>query len=346
MKLLLSCGPGLENKNNSHIIVVDWKSKEIIDQHESFHQVLSSSHKGFTGGHIYDKNLVVANEVEIFIYELAPLKLLFRTTNRLFNDLHYVTQIDSKFYICNTGLDTIEVFDKDFKHLQTIPLIKQFGFKFFHLCRLFSDNFKRWRNKKLNKLGYYDHLQDNIWGKNIRKLVNPLCFHNSQRDLRFHDLRPHLLHPNYLFKYNGDIWVTLWRGGGVMSLNNGRFLVKESGWPKDALHDGVLDKSTFFLTDAQNNRLLIYKQAKDSIEFQPIHRIDITDAREEGFLRGLCVTTKSIFLGLSARRNSYKWPFARVLEYDRESLQKVDEWIIPEKYGKMIYSVLDVQKYY
>ena len=346
MKLLLSCGPGLENKETSHLLVVDWQNKDIIDVHECRHKVITSSHKGFTGGNVVDDQLVIANEVEIFKYQLLPLKLIDRYSHHFFNDLHYVTFIDDFYYVCNTGLDTIEIFDKHFKHQETITLIDKFGYHLSHLFQLFKDNFYRWSKKNIKKLGYYEHLQDNIWGKNIRKLLDPLCFHKSKRDLRFQDLRPHLLHPNHIFSYEGEIWVTLWRGGGVLGLNDGKFLVKESGWPHDALHDGVMNHQDFFLTDAQNNRLLVYTKENEPLKFRNVSRLFVTEKKEQGFLRGIAVSSSSVFLGLSARRNSSHWSFARIIEFDRKSLKKIDEWNIPEKYGKMIYSVLDVSHIY
>ncbi|MFQ5584778.1 MAG: hypothetical protein ACE5GL_10120, partial [Calditrichia bacterium] len=128
MKILLTCGPGLEPSENAYMIVVDWKTKEIVDQAEMKHDYYSESHKGFSGGALNGRHLLVTSETELFKYKLNPLKLVARTSSELFNDVHHVCEHGGFYYVSNSGLDSIEVFDRNFKYHKTIPLIRKYGF--------------------------------------------------------------------------------------------------------------------------------------------------------------------------------------------------------------------------
>ena len=73
----------------------------------------------------------------------------------------------------------------------------------------------------------------------------------------------------------------------------------------------------------------------------------ITEKIEQGFLRGVAVSGDVVYVGLTARRNAPKtYSRACILKLDRSTHEILDEWNLPEEYGKNIFSILDADNRY
>ncbi len=344
MKLLLTCAPGLEPSNKAHLVVLDWEKREVIDSLEITHEVYKTSHKGFAGGSIVDGKLIVTGEAELFEFGLKPLSLLRRTTHETMNDGHHVCYHKGHYYVANAGMDSLEVFDENFKHVKSILLYPTFGFDFAHLKRLMRDDLRRWRQKKGGGYHFYDHLTKRYPFKNVFKVLNPDFFHGRKRDVRFTDFRPHVLHPNHCHSVGDDLWVTLWRPGVVMNVETGEQIARELGRP----HDGHLFGDELMVTDCTTNKLFRYKMEMNGhVKAKGQRDVKVvTDTLEGGFLRGCTASDDTVYVGLTARRKTEKYKHARVVALERKGLNVVDDWELPHDFGKQIYSVIDVSEVY
>jgi len=63
----------------------------------------------FKAGTLYNEAFFVPTNTEILVYDLPDLKLKKKYSHQSFNDVHHVTVINDLIYICNTGLEIIQV---------------------------------------------------------------------------------------------------------------------------------------------------------------------------------------------------------------------------------------------
>lgn len=63
----------------------------------------------FKSGTIFNRHLVVPSNTEILVYDLPRLELKRVYSHPTFNDLHHVIVHNDLFYICNTGLEIVQV---------------------------------------------------------------------------------------------------------------------------------------------------------------------------------------------------------------------------------------------
>ena len=326
-------------------MVLDWDRKQIIDQVRFEHTVYEQSHKGFTGAsRVDDGRVLVATEAEIVEIDVAPLRVAGTKSFHFLNDVHHVACSADRFWICNTGLDCIEEFDRSWQHLKTHHLVRRFGRGVSHVIGLLrSDLKKSWRRWSVSH-GMYDHLTTRPPFRNVVKLVSENHYRRNGRELRFSDFRPHVLHPNHVLVVENDLWVTLWSTGEIVSLTTGEVLFSGLGRP----HDGVQCDEEFYVTDCQSNSLCVYPFPCDRTKSRSrTIRQTVTGELSEGFLRGVCAVGDSVFVGLSARRGApLQQRHARVVMLDRSTLQPREEWEVPSKYGKGLFSIINVERAY
>lgn len=124
VRLVVSMGipcKNFESKKEGHkydkaiIQVLDWNNKDILKEvfyvspKENLGEGLSMQFKGATIK--YGKLYVVTN-TEVLIYDISTWKLLAVFSEPSFNDLHYVLPKDGLIYVCNTGLELVQVIDE------------------------------------------------------------------------------------------------------------------------------------------------------------------------------------------------------------------------------------------
>ena len=108
------------------IHVIDWKRKRVIKEitYKSPPEHLGRGMSmQFKGASIYngEKYYVVTN-TEVLCYDICGWKLVDVYSQRDFNDLHSVLRVKDKIYVCNTGLEIVQVFSSDWMLLDEINL--------------------------------------------------------------------------------------------------------------------------------------------------------------------------------------------------------------------------------
>jgi hypothetical protein len=334
-RLVLTLGPGLKPARHGDLVVLDWTSREVVDHIRYEHRVYYESHKGLAGASWNGSRLLVATEAELLEYGFEPLRLVGVHSFRYLNDVHHIAAADGRIWVCNTGLDTLEELDAEWRPVRTHDLIVPFGRRRrFILDLLRADARKSW-NRLTGRAQSYEHLTHRARFPNLVKLIQPGRYRESGRDLRSWDFRPHVLHPNHVLPRGDDVWVTLLHTGEIVSLRTRAVIVDDLGHP----HDGILVGDSLFVTDCGANRLIVISGLSHGRrERREVH---ITQRLEEGFLRGVAVAGGYVFVGLTARRNSTDaYRKARVCVLDAGSLRVLDVWEAPLEYGTSLFSIL------
>lgn len=341
MKLILTLGPGLSTEPYGDLVVLDWETKSVVDEFRYEHRFYEKSHKGLAGGSWQDGGLLIATEVEILKFDVAPLRFVKGHTSRVLNDVHHVAASADRIWICNTGLDCLEELDLDWEPLETHDLVRDFGRRPAGMARLARRSVTKSWNRFRGRYELYTHLTHRPWLPNVMKTIRPGLYHRRDIDLRVCDFRPHVLHPNHVLPMGDDVWVTLWQTGEVASLKHRRVLARDLGNP----HDGIPAGDRFYVTDCLHNRLIVHHFDPETctIGARCIDRI-LTEHRSEAFVRGVAVGDELIFVGMSVRRMAPPgFGSARIAALDRTTLKLVEEWTIPEKYGKQVFSLIDAR---
>ncbi|MBN01895.1 MAG: hypothetical protein CMJ77_22540 [Planctomycetaceae bacterium] len=339
MKLLISTGPGLIASREGHVVVLDYDRKCVIDALSYEHRVHESNRKGLEGASWYKDNLLVASECELLTLEVAPLKLVTSRSFPFFNDVHHVVASGNQIWICNSGLDRIDEFDDSWRPVRSHCVMGPPARRLRYAATSFRRNAQKWYSRLRGWEKAYDHLQHRPIFKTTRKILFNDPYGQNGRDLRFSYFRPHVLHPNHLFLLKDDVLVTLFATGELISLKTKEILVNDLGKP----HDGVVADDELYVTDCSTNRLLVYSfDATGPKVGSKILDTKITEKIEHGFLRGVAVSGDVVYVGLTARRNAPKdYSRAAILKLDRSTHEILDEWILPEEYGKNIFTILN-----
>lgn len=344
MKLLLTLGPGFDPAPHGDIVVLDWSTKRIIDGFRYAHRVYPHSHKGLSGASWTDEGLIVCTEAEVLQFTVAPLALVRADTHPSLNDVHHAAATADRIWVANTGQDCIEELTRDWTPVATHQLVPTFGRRAADVVELLKDDFvKSWKRLK-GDYEFYGHLTKRPPFRNVAKLVDPLAYRRGDREARYSDLRPHVLHPNHVWPTSKDVLVTLWRTGRIVSLRSREVVATGLGRP----HDGIRVDDRFYVTDCARNRLLVYEwDAQLERPSTLLAARPVTKAIMEGFLRGVCAMGDRVFVGLTARRGA-TGPFrkGRILALDRATLESRDEWVVPDEYGANVFSVVDATARY
>ncbi len=338
-KLILTCGPGIYESPYGDVLVLDWERKRIIDKFRFKHNVYESSHKGLAGASWRGDELLVAAECELLELAVAPLRLKRTRSFPFLNDVHHLSACNGRIWVCNTGLDCIEVLDEQWRVVETHDLLgaplRRLRYSYtaaYDTVRRGYHTLRGWRRP-------YAHLSRRPLFRSTKKLLRTNAYRRKERELRFTLFRPHILHPNHVLPLDGDVWVTLCTTGEIVSLKTDKILTNGLG----RAHDGIVAGNEHYVTDPKSNRLIVHefdptgpflgKKKKEKI---------ITASLGDGFLRGVAAVEDRVFVGLTVRRGPSGYcPRGRLVALDRTTLEPVDEWTLPEEYGTLIFSVLN-----
>lgn len=337
--LLLTLSPGTVSAETAFIAVIEWPSWRIVDVLEKKNTIYKVTHKGFAGAHLDTDGVMVTAEAEILRLGLAPLVIKQVVTHPFLNDLHYAAPTDQGVVVVNTGLDCLELFDRQFHHQSTIPLIPLFSTDLSYLPSLLRECIKKsWRRRRGDYR--YKHLNHRIPFANLLKWVAPMGIRQRGLDIRYYDFRPHFLHPNHVVVHGDTYWVTLWGPGVVIRIPDGQILASKLGRP----HDGIIADSDYIITDYREGRIIIFNMEED----RPgcIRLVKGIVESTKGFLRGIAAVNGRLFAGVSAHRNEKKFPYARVLVLDHSTCEIQEDWTVPAEFGNSIFSILDVTPFY
>lgn len=344
MKLLISTGPGLVASHEGHVVVMDYERKCVIDSLSYQHRVHETNRKGLEGASWYKNKLLVASECELLTLDVAPLKLVDSCSFPFFNDVHHVVASGDQIWICNSGLDRIDEFDSSWNPVRSHNVMGPPLRRLYYAAHSFRRNAQKWYVRLRGWEKAYNHLPHSPMFKTVRKILLNDPYGQNGRELRFSYFRPHVLHPNHLFLLEDDVLVTLFATGQLISLKTKEILVDGLGKP----HDGVVADDELYVTDCSTNRLLVYSFDPSGPKVgSKILDTQITEKIEHGFLRGVVVSGDFVYVGLTARRKAPE-PYSRacILKLDRSNHEILDEWILPEEFGKNVFTILDASDRY
>ncbi len=336
---MLTCGPGLQEASYGDLLAVDWRRRAVIDSLRYRHTVYAGSHKGLAGASWNGEKLLIATECELLECETAPFRLVGSKSFPYLNDVHHVAARNGKIWVCNTGLDCVEVFDSQWQLQETRDLLgsvaRRLRYSSTSLYFTIKRGYEYWRGWRQP----YSHLPHKPLLRNTFKLLFSNAYRRRERELRFSHFRPHILHPNHVLVLDDDVWVTVNTTGEIVSLRDGRILVDGLG----RAHDGIVAENEHYATDCRANRIIVHDFVPQgpSLGTKRIDKI-VTVSKQEGFLRGIAVIGDRVYAGLTVRRGApAQYALARILELDRATLERVSEWPIPEEFGRQVFSVLD-----
>lgn len=339
MKLIVTVGPGFSPTPHGHLLLLDWQARKVVAEFSYAHRVYSQSHKGLTGASWYGERLLVATEAELLEFSVAPLRLIESRSFHFLNDVHHLAACGDRIWVCNTGLDCVEELDAAWQPVATHHLVKPFGRHWLQILETLRSDIRKSWNRLRGRYDFYSHLTERPVCPNVVKLVWQNAYRRNRRELRYCDFRPHVLHPNHVLPLEDDVWITLFRTGEIVSLRRGVTVARGLGHP----HDGIVSGDELFVTDCQSNRLMVYQIDASKQTVGPCVAVrSITRHLSEGFLRGVVAVGDRVFVGLTARRGRpTNFESARIIALKRQSLEPVDEWIVPAKFGRQVFSILD-----
>jgi len=342
MKLCITLGPGLQPTPYGDVVVLDWRDRRVVDEFRYRHAVYEQSHKGLCGASWSGDHLLVASEAELLEFHVAPLRLKSARTLNFLNDVHHIASDSEHIWVCNTGLDCIEELDAAWSPVETHHLVRPFGRDATNVASLLYHDFRKSWKRLRGRYEHYTHLTKRPAFRNVVKLCRQDAYRRNGSELRFSDFRPHVLHPNHVLPVGNDLWITLWRTGEIVSLRQERVLLKDLGRP----HDGIIANDKLYVTDCKENRLLVY-DIRGQTPGGKLAEVRITEHKQEGFLRGIAVGEGLIWVGLTSRRGApTQFKTARIVALDAQTLQRVDQWVVPSEYGMQIFSILNAERFY
>lgn len=253
--------------------------------------------KGFTGAAWSDPGtLLVCSFNAVHRYDARTWTQTGRLEQADFNDLHHVA-VDGggAIYVCNTGLDAVEVFDGGGRftgRYGTSPA-------WFERARQEGRAVERRDFEKVLTSGWEGEPDEVRWATprgGYYRDQDPRGFHCSiTRDYE---------HPNHVAIVDGHLAVTMLASRQVRCLRTLRALVETEGHP----HDGHVEGHRFWTTEI-GGRVTAWERGPDGRWTRCSERYDVFESGVTGWCRGLLVTPESIVVGLTAIRTppQYRW---------------------------------------
>ena len=344
-KILITIGSGSYFSSQLSLLSFDFDKEQFDIVHSQVNNIYSESTKGFLGLAKCPLGYVITSEAQIHILS-KNLSNSQSFTYEFFNDVHYTHWSDNhnKYFVTNTGLDTIEVFDKDMRLDKTIHLLQ-----INDLYRILAQTASGIRKKiySKNRRNIDNHTLEDMRYKNLSKKINypglqkyflPALFRAKKIDFRYAFMRPHVVHPNYICEIDNDILVTLKNPGEVRSILNKKVLLTGLKGP----HDGCLRQNSFLLTESGSGMLSWADNIHKSVDLlsAKFRRIQICDPKE-GFVRGVdLISGEYLIVAVSKRReiNDQKPAWLALVNKKTGSIE--NKYEIPYEFGTNPFSVL------
>lgn len=261
--------------------------------------------KGFTGSVRLDETtLLVCSFNAVHRIDLACGEETGRLTQPDFNDLHSVgfDPETERIYVCNTGLDAIEVFDAAGRFLgrhATSPA-------WFERERLGGAAVERHHYPELLTAGWRGAGPDAV--PRVAPLGDYYQPASSSRDaagtasFRQSIVRDYL-HPNHVVVVDGRLAVTMLASQEVRCLRTHQCLVRTDGHP----HDGQIDGPRFWTTTT-HGRITAWDRLT-APPWKAVEHYDVFATGFTGWCRGLLVLDDRIVVGLTEMRTQpqYHW---------------------------------------
>jgi hypothetical protein len=300
------------NTNYASIDLLDFENQK-IEKHYRYlpDSSIRSEDLGrdirYTSATIKDDYIYLCTPTQVCIHRLSDMELIKIINHKWFNDVHHVNIHEGNILVANTGLDSIIIFDEEYKFKNII-----------------STN------------------DVEVWSK----------FDKATDYRQIASTKPHVNHPNFVFTTGSDIWATRFHNKDALNLNNRKEVI-DIGVGKP--HDGhVIGDKIYFTTI--NGWIVI----ADSISKKILNRIDLNEIdkrnRPLGWCRSLSLVNDYLYVGFTRLRrtkmeDNLRWikekftgnmePLpSRIAKYDLKNRQLVDEYVVPEGYTDLIFSII------
>lgn len=298
--------------NCSSIDEMDWTAKTITDRVRYVPSLdVRTEELGkdirFTASTLVDGKFYACSPTQLYIYSYPEFELVALIDHPHFNDVHHVNIINQKLVVTNTGLDSVMLFslDGDFEGI-------------------FSTN------------------GDDPW----------IRFDPSKDYRKVASTKPHLNHPNFSFDLDGEIWVTRFNDRDAVCLSDfSRKIDIRVGKP----HDGHVHGDFIYFTTINGFVVIANKRTLKIENRIDLNAIDTRDA-PLGWCRGICLDGEFAYVGFTRLRRTkieenLRWlkekfshskerlP-ARVAKYHLSRSELVDEFVVPEGFTDLIFSII------
>ena len=117
-----------------------------------------------------------------------------------------------------------------------------------------------------------------------------------------HSTRPHDSHPNYVFKLDGNLWVTRCTQEDAVNLSDVAQRIDISGDDNISVHDGICWQGKIVFTRVDGYLVVCDQQSKRVIEV--INPFAGEKNKPIGWCRGLCIIGDLFYIGYSKLRQT------------------------------------------
>jgi hypothetical protein len=262
----------------------------------------------FKAGSVAGDELVVTDLTEVLVLD-RNLAIRQVVSHPCFNDLHHVARIGGRLHVVSTGLDSLVVLDQ---HGEVADIRHALG--------------------------------DDVW----------TCFDRATDYRKVSTTKPHRSHPNFVFENDSGLWLTRFEQRDAVCLDDpARRVDIGVGNP----HDGQQIGDTIWFTTT-NGHLV----EGDTRSCEVRRRIDLNqlDGRgiPLGWCRGLYVEGDIAYVGFTRLRRTkiaknLSWVRrgfrgynvvdavpTRVVAYDLERGERVEEWMLADTGLDTIFSIV------
>lgn len=326
------------------IISIQLDNGDIRVAFSTTNKVYGESTKGFTGISPDRGGFIATTEAEIFRFDNS-FKIKNRITLPFLNDAHHIfwNHRDGRYYVANTGLDTVEVLNQEFG-LEEVALlvsprdyIRCIKHTRTRLRRYITGGTSKRCSLTLEDIRY-KNLSDDIFLPSLQKALWHNRFRFQPKDFRYSLLRPHVVHPNHISQIQADLIVTLKNPGEIRSLWSNEVLVSDLAGP----HDGFLRNGFFLITESGTGALKYARHIStvSDLKKASYESTAVCDPRQ-GFLRGVdMINDRFAVAAVSKRREISDSNPAWLAIIDLSRNQVVKTIDIPQHLGTNPFSVL------
>ncbi|MEM7339649.1 MAG: hypothetical protein AAF467_13430 [Actinomycetota bacterium] len=163
------------------------------------------------------------------------------------------------------------------------------------------------------------------------------------------DLKPHAVHPNYLFRLGEEVWATRFETRDAVAVHNPS---RRIAIDRERCHDGVVHDGAIYFTTVDG---CVVEVDADSLHIRAVHELQGRRTNTVlGWCRGLTFRGDHAFVGFSRIRhtkfrNTLSWMRkgltgsepTRVAVYDRRTWTLIDEIDLEDAGCNAVFTIVD-----
>lgn len=183
----------LNTKNENVEYLFEYKISENSDHY--FSNDAACTFKSFFK--INKDKIILCTNTELIIFNVRKKEIIQTISHPLMNDVHHAILYQEKYYVANTGRDSVLILNKKGALLEEVNLSNDLNIDFLKSVS--------YRFKDIN---------------DFRKVPST---------------KPHLVHPNYISVINNEIYVTRFFQKDLFSIDSNKKIKIEAGNPHDGI---------------------------------------------------------------------------------------------------------------